>query len=103
MGSYFGRSLGQCVGVQSGTRWHQTRYHLEKFFSAAEAASMIQDFKVVLDDWANKIPSHPASEQIATSKYVTDSVAICRQLPFRMIALCLYGDMLTDEVSVTWG
>ncbi|KAJ5974660.1 hypothetical protein N7481_011870 [Penicillium waksmanii] len=97
IGSYFDRSLGQCVGVQTGQRWHQTRYHLEKFFSATEAASMIQDFNTVLDAWAETAPTNSASQQIEEAKFVADSVVICRQLPFRMIAMCLYGNMLTDE------
>lgn len=100
MGAYFLRSLGQCVGAQNGPRWHQTRYHLEQFFSAIEAASMITDFQLVLNNWAKTLPDNAASQQIGDRKFLTDSVEICRQLPFRMIAMCLYGNMLTDEVSL---
>lgn len=60
---------------------------------------MIQDFNIVLDAWAETVPTNSASQQIEEAKFVADSVAICRQLPFRMIAMCLYGTMLTDEVS----
>ncbi|OJI99540.1 hypothetical protein ASPVEDRAFT_81154 [Aspergillus versicolor CBS 583.65] len=97
MGAYFLRSLGQCVGAQNGPRWHQTRYHLEQFFSAIEAASMITDFQRVLNNWAQTLPDNAASQQIGDRKFLTDSVEICRQLPFRMIAMCLYGNMLTSE------
>lgn len=100
MGAYFLRSLGQCVGAQNGPRWHQTRYHLEQFFSAIEAASMITDFQRVLNTWAQTLPENAASQQIGDRKFLTDSVEICRQLPFRMIAMCLYGNMLTSEVSI---
>ena len=97
MGNYFLRSLGQCVGAQNGPRWHRTRRHLEPFFSPMEAASMIYDFRKVLDGWAAHIVSNE-TQKIDERRSLTDSVAICRQLPFRMIAMCLYGDMLTDEV-----
>lgn len=61
---------------------------------------MIQEFQVVLDDWAEAIPSNSASQQIEETKFLTDSAAICRQLPFRMIAICLYGNMLTEKACI---
>lgn len=99
MGNYFLRSLGQCVGVQNGPRWHKTRHHLEASFSAPEAASMIIDFQKTLGSWADQLPFDTASTSTSAETFVADSIAACRQLPFRMIAMSLYGDMLTDEVS----
>lgn len=55
MGTYFLRSLGQCVGVQNGQRWHKTRRHLEAHFSAPGAASLIADFQKTLKLWATKL------------------------------------------------
>lgn len=99
MGNYFLRSLGQCVGVQNGPRWHKTRHHLEAYFSAPEAASMIIEFQKTLGSWADKLPFDIASTNTSVDTFVADSIAACRQLPFHMIAMSLYGDMLTDEVS----
>lgn len=99
MGNYFLRSLGQCVGVQNGPRWHKTRHHLEAYFSAPEAASMIIEFQKTLRSWADKLPFDTASTNTSVDTFVADSIAACRQLPFHMIAMSLYGDMLTDEVS----
>lgn len=98
MGDYFLRSLGQCVGVQNGQRWHKTRHHLETQFSAPEAASMIIEFQRALGSWADKLPGDSACTTISANTFLADSIAACRQLPFRMIAMSLYGDMLTDEV-----
>ncbi|KAL2004518.1 hypothetical protein VTN00DRAFT_3403 [Thermoascus crustaceus] len=98
MGQYFLRSLGQCVGVQNGERWHKTRRHLEAHFSAPECASMILDFQSALDDWAEKLPADFAANSTTSDGFFVDSVEACRQLPFRMIALSLYGDMLTEEI-----
>ena len=98
MGTYFLRSLGQCVGVQNGQRWHKTRRHLEAHFSAPEAASLIVDFQKTLNLWATRLPNDPASTATSSHRFLVDSIAACRQLPFRMIAMSLYGDMLTDEV-----
>lgn len=98
MGTYFLRSLGQCVGVQNGQRWHKSRRHLEAHFSAPEAASLIADFQKTLKLWATKLPNDPGSTATSCHCFLVDSIAACRQLPFRMIAISLYGDMLTDEV-----
>ncbi|KAJ9293178.1 hypothetical protein DTO271G3_8122 [Paecilomyces variotii] len=98
MGQYFLRSLGQCVGVQNGERWHKTRRHLEAHFSAGEAASMILEFQKALTDWATKLPGDSAATPTSPGTFLADSVAACRKLPFRMISMSLYGDMLTDEV-----
>jgi cytochrome P450 monooxygenase len=59
---------------------------------------MIHEFNIVLDSWAETVPTSSFSQQVEETKFVADSVAICRQLPFRMIAMCLYGTMLTEEV-----
>lgn len=99
MGNYFLRSLGQCVGVQNGPRWHKTRHHLEAYFSAPEAASMIIEFQKTLGFWADKLPQDSGSTATSADTFLADSIAACRQLPFRMIAMSLYGDMLIDSVS----
>lgn len=61
---------------------------------------MILDFQSALDDWAKKLPADFAANSTTSDGFLVDSVEACRQLPFRMIALSLYGDMLTDEVRI---
>lgn len=67
---------------------------------------MILEFQKALTDWATKLPGDSAATPTSPSTFLADSVAACRKLPFRMISMSLYGDMLTDEVRnslLGWG
>lgn len=62
---------------------------------------MIFEFQKALTNWGTKLPDDSTAKSTSKNTFLADSVAACRQLPFRMIAMSLYGDMLTDEVTTT--
>ncbi|KAE8153685.1 cytochrome P450 [Aspergillus avenaceus] len=104
MGSFFARSLGSCVGVQNGTKWRTTRSHLETHFSFSSAASMVEDTRRTIEQWAQNLPEDTEIGQKMSQGFQIDAVTACRQLPFRLIAMALYGPMFSEPMFARlWG
>ncbi|RMD40324.1 hypothetical protein DV735_g4820, partial [Chaetothyriales sp. CBS 134920] len=98
-GHYFYRTLGQCVGVQNGPTWHTSRQYLEPHFSFSAATARLHAYRDQFEKWIARLPEDPEAGGEKTGVgFCIDSEVACRQLPFRLIAMALYGDMLTDSL-----
>ncbi|KMU74828.1 hypothetical protein CISG_00758 [Coccidioides immitis RMSCC 3703] len=98
LGDYFVRTLGSCVGVKSGEKWRTARHHLEPHFSFPTAASMLSNCREMILNWARNLADDPMVTSKTRNGFDFDAVSACRQLPFRLIALALYKDMLTEDM-----
>ncbi|QVM11427.1 hypothetical protein D8B26_006075 [Coccidioides posadasii str. Silveira] len=103
LGDYFVRTLGSCVGVKSGEKWRTARHHLEPHFSFPTAASMLSNCREMILNWAQNLADDPMVTSKTRNGFDFDAVSTCRQLPFRMIALALYKDMLTEDMFENYG
>lgn len=98
MGSFFARTLGSCVGVQNGAEWKNTRSHLDPHFSFTSANSVIETTKDAIKTWAETLPQEVGAG--ISGPFELDAIAACRQLPFRLIAMALYGEVFSEEVGL---
>jgi cytochrome P450 monooxygenase len=98
MGSFFARTLGSCVGVQNGAEWKNTRSHLDPHFSFTSANSVVATTKSAIKTWAETLPREVNTG--VSGPFELDAIVACRQLPFRLIAMALYGEVFSEEVSL---
>lgn len=53
-------------------------------------------------EWLDEFPTYPVVRRIEGSKQFTvEAVSLTSELPFKMIARQLFGDMLDDAVRLT--
>ncbi|KAI9849203.1 MAG: hypothetical protein M1838_000223 [Thelocarpon superellum] len=97
LGHYFGRVLGNCVGVQGGAKWNSMRALFNPEFSHLAAKNMIPLFTQEFSKWAAELSQDGTVVSKGEEKFVIDAAGACRILPFRLIARTCYGNMLTDE------
>lgn len=90
--------LGKCVGVQNGETWHTMRRHMNPHVAFSTASSMVASFQTVFQQWATNIGNDSMVAEKTDAGFYVDGLAACRQLPFKLISMALYGNMLTDEV-----
>ncbi|KAF7562114.1 hypothetical protein G7046_g2023 [Stylonectria norvegica] len=94
MGNYFHRLIGECVGVQNGQKWKTIRKVFEPQFSHRCAAGVMPVFEKEISRWreSSEKKTHGAG------KFTVDAVSACRILPFKLIAIALFGrEVMTDE------
>ncbi|KAI9701261.1 MAG: hypothetical protein M1836_001931 [Candelina mexicana] len=85
-------------GIASGNKWRAMRAHFNPEFSHAAATKLMTTFTKELKTWINELPRDSAVVAQDGDSFVVDAATACRILPFRLIAIACYGDMLTDEV-----
>ncbi|KAJ5787471.1 hypothetical protein N7457_002461 [Penicillium paradoxum] len=98
MGSMFARTLGSCVGVQNGANWKNTRSYLEGHFSFASAASFVQDTQRTINSWVQDLSRESSVKDQSAGSFSCDASTVCRQLPFRLIAMALYGPVFSESI-----
>jgi len=93
MGHYFGRVMGQCAGAVNGELWRSIRAVFDPHFSHQCAKAFLEPMRAELSRWRGQLPAVPGRPD-----FVVEALEACRILPFKIIALSLYRDVLTDEV-----
>ncbi|KAJ5555318.1 Cytochrome P450 [Penicillium sp. DV-2018c] len=91
LGDYFGRLLGQCLGLQAGHKWAAMRAHFDPEFSHLASMNMTDIFAVEIEKWAIEL------NEGGICRNATEA---CRYLPFRLTGLTVYGDALDPEVGL---
>ncbi|RPB29333.1 cytochrome P450 [Terfezia boudieri ATCC MYA-4762] len=99
-GVYFGRMLGECVGMLNGSVWDKAKVHLIPHFAHGAAMAAVPMFKAEYLRWVEKLPEDKlvSYKRSDGSGFVIDALSACRKLPFKLIAMVLYRDMLTDKL-----
>ncbi|KAF2669309.1 cytochrome P450 [Microthyrium microscopicum] len=103
MGHYFGRIMGKAVGVLNGQAWKTTRRVFDPHLSWAKAIASQKDLSQIVKDWVRDLEaSSDSSEQHPQTNFSiqVDAATAVRTLPFKLIALALYGESLTNEAWV---
>ncbi|KAK8093323.1 cytochrome P450, partial [Apiospora hydei] len=93
MGHYFGRVMGQCAGVVNDDLWRSIRTVFDPHFSHQCAKAFLDPMRRELSRWRDQLPAVPGR-----ADFVVEALEACRILPFKIIALSLYRDVLTDEM-----
>ena len=95
------RMLGECVGMLNGRMWNKAKEHLTPHFAHGAAMASIPIFKAEYLRWIEQLPEDKmvSYKRSDGSGFVIDAVTACRKLPFKLIAMVLYGDMLTGKVK----
>ncbi|KAI9723332.1 MAG: hypothetical protein M1812_001215 [Candelaria pacifica] len=96
-GHFFERILGQSVGIASTHKWRAMRAHFNPEFSHSAATNLTSTFTKEVKAWMDELPKNPAVVAQGGDKFVVDAATACKILPFRLVAIACYGDMLTDE------
>ncbi|KAJ5988404.1 hypothetical protein N7481_003614 [Penicillium waksmanii] len=84
------------MGVQNGAEWKNTRSHLDPHFSFTSANSVIATTKNAIKTWAETLPQEVNAG--VSGPFELDAIIACRQLPFRLIAMALYGEVFSEEL-----
>lgn len=98
LGPYFGRILGQSVGVLNGDKWKTTRRTFDPHLSYQVAMQYQATFTREVVTWMEDLPLAGQKKESAEkiSGFTVDATTACRILPFKMVASVLYGDALSD-------
>ncbi|GKZ36801.1 hypothetical protein AbraIFM66950_008033 [Aspergillus brasiliensis] len=99
LGDYFGRLLGQCLGLQGGAKWAVMRAHFEPEFSHLASVHMADTFAAEIEKWALELSKGCDLHQheATMGSFHRNPTEACRYLPFRLAALTVYGDALDAE------
>lgn len=62
---------------------------------------MLTDYREIIANWARCLAEDTMVAAKSADGFDINGVDACRQLPFRLIAMALYKDMLSDDVSVS--
>ncbi|KAJ3160035.1 hypothetical protein HDU86_001300 [Geranomyces michiganensis] len=87
-GDYFGRLLGEVVGVKDNQEWSRLRRIVDPHFAHAVALSLVDSMDRDFGDW---LPSLPKNEKITardsvTGSYEMDAMDATAKTPFKIIA-----------------
>ncbi|KAF2462609.1 cytochrome P450 [Lindgomyces ingoldianus] len=98
MGPYFDRVLGSSVGVLNGDKWKTMRKVFDPHLSHQMAMDLRSTFSREVAAWMKDLPSTVAKfgNGVPGSEFVLDASTACRILPFKLVALILYGDALSE-------
>lgn len=93
--------LGKCVGLLNAEVWNKAKQHLAPHLAHGAAVAGIPIFKTEYLRWIEQLPSDEmvSYKRSDGSGFVIDAVSACRKLPLKLIAMALYGDILTDKVN----
>ncbi|KAB2569566.1 Cytochrome P450 monooxygenase lepD [Lasiodiplodia theobromae] len=98
MGPYFDRVLGSSVGVLNGDKWKAMRRVFEPHLSHQMAMAFSARFGREVAAWMAELPAEWAKAAGADgAPFVVDAATACRFLPFKLVALALYGDALSEK------
>lgn len=98
MGPYFDRVLGSSVGVLNGDKWKAMRRVFEPHLSHQMAMAFSARFGSEVAAWMAELPAEWAKAAGADgAPFVVDAATACRFLPFKLVALALYGDALSEK------
>ena len=62
---------------------------------------MLTDYRGIIADWARCLAEDTMVAAKSADGFDINGVDACRQLPFRLIAMALYKDMLSEDVRVS--
>lgn len=95
MGDHFHRLMGDCVGVQNGQKWKIIRKVFDPRFSNKHAIAAMPKFESEILDWRRELGEKSNNQ----TSFIMEAVPICRILPFKLIAIALFGaEVMSDEV-----
>ncbi|PLB38073.1 cytochrome P450 [Aspergillus candidus] len=99
LGDYFGRLLGQCLGLQGGQKWAVMRAHFEPEFSHLASVNMADKFAMEIERWALELSRNRGihQQEATLESFRRNPTEACRYLPFRLTGLTVYGDALDTE------
>jgi len=85
----------------NGGVWNKAKAHLTPHFAHGTAMAGIPIFKAEYLSWIEQLPENKlvSYKRSDGSGFVIDALSACRKLPFKLIAMVLYSDMLTDKVN----
>lgn len=94
------RLLGECVGAQSGSEWRNIRSLFDPIFTIAAMSQHMARLREEIRSWLDSLPTHTSAQDGDPSSFATDMPENCASLPLKLVAMVLYGDALSNEVSV---
>lgn len=92
MGHLFGRIMGECLGVQNGQTWKTMRKAFEPHFSHKSAMAFVKTMNDQIDLWVKDLGA-------GNNEFAVETGAVTRVLPFKIIAIALYGEVMNDAVG----
>lgn len=88
------------MGVQYGQRWRTTRKHFYPEFAYQTSLKAIPKFSLNINQWLESLPYETLKPAAPAGTFVIDVKKPSRLLPFRLVALQLYGEAFNDTVSL---
>ncbi|OAA59250.1 Cytochrome P450 [Akanthomyces lecanii RCEF 1005] len=99
MGYFFHRLLGECVGAQSGSEWTNIRSLFDPIYTTAAMSKYISTFRKEVQLWLDNLPGHGSAGDSDAPFFAANISNKCGVLPLKLVAMTLYGDALSHEVS----
>jgi hypothetical protein len=77
---------------------------IDPHFTATQSLKMLSVMIQDTNDWLKKLPNLPTVKRDEKkNQLVIKCEELVSELPFKMIARVVFGDLITDEVSVSFG
>ena len=86
----------------NGSVWNKAKEHLTPHFAHGAVMAGVPIFKAEYLRWIEQLPEDKlvSYKRSDGSGFVIDAPSACRKLPFKLVAMVLYRDMLTDKVNL---
>lgn len=99
-GVYMGKVLGMSVGFLDRDDWKRLRLHTDPHWTAMMTKDSVPSMVEDTEEWITRFPTLPTSHYNSSSEkiFTVESAELQSELPFKMIARRLFGEMLDDKV-----
>ncbi|EGN93942.1 hypothetical protein SERLA73DRAFT_78325 [Serpula lacrymans var. lacrymans S7.3] len=99
-GVYMGKVLGKSVGFLDRDDWKRLRLHTDPHWTAAMTKDSVPSMLIDTTNWINVLPMLPIAKRDPTNEkgFIIESAELQSELPFKMIARRLFGEMLDEEL-----
>jgi gliotoxin/aspirochlorine/mycotoxins biosynthesis cytochrome P450 monooxygenase len=89
------------VGLKHNEDWRRIRSQIDSHFTASVAANSLSAIVADVTEWLGKLPTSPAVVRIEGLKqFSIEAISLASELPFKMIARHIFGDLLDDMVRI---
>lgn len=97
MGAYFGRILGEAVGVKYGERWRIIRKYFDPEFSFQKSRLAIPAFERSVKRWVDSLAPLSGVEYDEMGSFAVDTKKPCKFLTFKLLYMQLYGETFSEK------